>query len=450
MTWQPASRNASAATLEKSAPNTEISTAVLFCLFFSLLLWAMTYRGLYADGSHLFLRILAKHGFHHASQTRITSTFMTQLPVVLAIRFGMRSTADLAMLYTAALAIIPVSCYALSIWIARRESVLFCATIVVIVCCFYPLCFLLVGEGNVYLGLFWLAFVVLMADATQERPAFDLLILLISVAALAAYETSAFFSAILAFLTGRRAVRAGSMGMQVALSAACILYLFGVLCGSYGIIFPRDRVNETGFIDGIRNLPDNSVYLRLLAITALSALVAFLRPTALRLVLGIVLFAGIFVFAIRQLHQSGQLALGYVVYQRAQVYCALFVVVAFVFAGKPRAGTCLKNFHAGVLIPPLIAVFAIDATDTVGWNDFIARMCTELSVGNDSSQAAFFGDPATSRYGVNWTFPTMSVLLERWPNHRILMQPGYSGWQPFDPRRPPNIGAFKIGETICR
>lgn len=71
---------------------------------------------LYADGSNLLLHVIELRDFFHVSETRFTSTFMTQLPPVLAIRFGVRSTAVLAMLYTAALGIVPITCYALSIW----------------------------------------------------------------------------------------------------------------------------------------------------------------------------------------------------------------------------------------------------------------------------------------------------------------------------------------------
>lgn len=433
-------------------PTVELSTVIFLCLIFSVVLWTMAYRGLFADGSHLFLGIVSARGFHHASETRITSTFMTQLPAVLAIRLGLRSTAILAKLYTAALGGIPLICYTLSVWITRRKPVLFCATIVVIVCCFYPLSFLLVGEGNVYLGLFWLAFVILMNTTTRSSVPSDFLILLIAAAALEVYETSAFFSVILALLTARRARSAGSHIAQFVLTAATVLFVFGALCGLHGIIVPRDPGNETGFIDGIRKFAGNSVYVRLLAITLVSVLLAFTRSSALRLVLGIALFAGILIFANRQLQPSGQLALGYVIYQRAQVYCTLFIVVVCVFAATawlPRR-TQPNNFHPGILVFPLIMVFALDTVDTLRWSDFIGRMCRELSDGNAYSRAEFLADPATHRYGVTWTFPTMSVLLDKASSRTMLEQPSYTGWQPFDPRHPPQIRAFKTGETICQ
>jgi hypothetical protein len=429
-----------------------LSIVVIFCLFFSLALWTTAYRGLYADGSNLLLHVIESRNFFHVSQTRFTSTFMTQLPDVLAIRIGVRSTAALAMLYTAALGIVPVTCYALSAWIARREPLLFCATVVVVMCCLYPLSFLLVGEGNVYMGLFWLGFVILMSGYTRAVAAYDVLLFLLSIAALEVYETSALFSAILAFLTARRAGGSKSEFSQFVLSAASALFVAGALCGLSGILFPRDAANESGFTAGVRNLRENTVYLHLLAIMSLAAMASFVGKRALRLLLAAILFIGILIFVNQQFHPSGQLALGYVIYQRAQVYCTLFAVIAIVFIAALRAprGMRLKNFHAGILVPPLIAVLTVDTVDTLRWSGFIGQMCRELSAGNSNSHAEFFADSATRRYGVNWTFPTMSVLARSSRSSVMLVEPGYTGWQPFDPGRAPEISAFRVGRTICR
>jgi hypothetical protein len=427
-----------------------LSTVVLFCLCFSLLLWSAAYRGLYADGSNLLLHVIQLQYFYHVSQTRVVSTFITQLPVVLAIRFGLRSTAWLATLYTASLAIVPISCYALSIWITRREPVLFCATVIVIVCCLYPLSFLLVGEGNVYLGLFWLSFIILTSEATRGNSGCDVLLLLLSIAALEVYETSTLFSAVLALMTGWRAQASRSPFATFVLSAAAILFIFGAFCGASGIIFPRDRGNESGFSAGIRNLPHNTIYLRLLAIMFVSVATAFLQQRAVRLVLAAVLFVGIFMFANQQLHTSGHLALGYVMFQRAQVYCTLFAVVAAVLTMLLFARDWPKRFYPGMLVPPLIAVLSIDTVDTLRWTGFIGRMCEELSAASGASHAGFFAEPPTRSYGINWTFPTMSVLAGNRNSHLILVEPGFTGWQPFDPRHAPNIQEFKAAQTICR
>ncbi|MGH6876875.1 MAG: hypothetical protein ACREHV_05775, partial [Rhizomicrobium sp.] len=69
-------------------------------LIFSGCLWIWTDRSLYGDGSNLLLAIIRTRTFFHVSTTRISSTFMTQLPVVLAIGAGVRSIPLLTMLYT--------------------------------------------------------------------------------------------------------------------------------------------------------------------------------------------------------------------------------------------------------------------------------------------------------------------------------------------------------------
>jgi hypothetical protein len=436
----------------ESRTTTALSALVITCLASSLLLWSVSYRGLYADGSNLLLHSIELHNFFHVSQTRVTSTFLTQLLPVLAIRYGIRSTGTLAMLYTIGLASVPIGCYALAIWITRRQAALFCATIAVIVCCFYPLAFLLVGEGNVYLGLFWVSFAVLMNETTRESPRHGVLLLLLSAAALEVYETSAFFSVILAILAMRRAAGAKSPFLKFVLLSSSLIFLFGALCGLSGIIFPRDAANESGFAAGLRNLPHNAVYLRLTAIMAISVLTAFIEWRALRLALAIAVLVSILAFMDVQLRPSGQLALGYVIYQRSQVYCTLALIVGLVFVavGLARARERPDYFHPGILIAPLIAVFAIDTVETLRWDDFMNGLCKELVVQNSPAPAQFFADPTIRRYGVPWTFPTMSVLGRSKGSRTLLAEPGYTGWQPFDPAHPPDISPFKFGQTICR
>src|SRR5437763_1660690 len=58
----------------------------------------------------------------------------------------------------------------------------------------------------------------------------------------------------------------------------------------------------------------------------------------------------------------------------------------------------------------------------------------------------FFRRRQPADNGVNWTFPTMSVVLEGKKSRAILAEPGYT--QPFDSRHPPDIAPFKSGGTI--
>ena len=95
-------------------------------------------------------------------------------------------------------------------------------------------------------------------------------------------------------------------------------------------------------------------------------------------------------------------------------------------------------------------VFAIDTVETLRWDDFMNGLCKELVVQNSPAPAQFFADPTIRRYGVPWTFPTMSVLGRSKGSRTLLAEPGYTGWQPFDPAHPPDISPFKFGQTICR
>ena len=189
----------------------------------------------------------------------------------------------------------------------------------------------------------------------------------------------------------------------------------------------------------------------MLAIAVFSSLTAFVRWRAARFVLLGALFLAIVLFVDWRLRPGPYPALGYPMYQRAQVYCVLVVIVSLVLIGHVLSSKIKRStyFQAGALVPPLIAVLAIDTVDTVRWTGFIGRFCREMTVSSSVSHAAFFAEGPTRRYGIDWTFPTMSVVLGGQASRTILAKPGFAGWQPFDPRHPPDVRSFKVGETIC-
>jgi hypothetical protein len=310
---------------------------------------------------------------------------------------------------------------------------------------------LLVGEVNVYLGLFWLAFVILLSENARGKLSYDVLLLVISIAALAAYETSAFFSTVLALLGARRANAIASPAAKFLALVASVLFVFGAMAGLFGILLPRSRGNESGFLDGIRRISGNVVYLRLLAITAGAWLAAFVRWRWVEIGLQVGLFAATVLFVCGQLQPAGQLALGYAMYQRAQIQCPLLAVVALLLFQEfvVRNNAWRSSAYSSILVVPLIAVLTIDTVDTTRWTGFIGRFCKEIAIDNPAAHAGFFAEGPTKRYGVDWTFPTMSVVLGGKTSRAILARPGFRGWQPFDPRHVPDIHDFKAGQTIC-
>jgi hypothetical protein len=432
--------------------STIVSSCFVTALFVSGMLWVWSGRSLYGDGSNLLMTILQTKMFFHVSDTRIFSTFITQLPVVLAIAAGVRSMPALIAIYTIGMAYVPLLCHAASIWISRRDPIMFSATVFVVVVCFYPMSFLLVGEGNVYLALCWLSFVLIMTGSV-DSPYYAALLLLLSCAAIKTYETSVFFSLVLATLCAARLAFGTRNVGQLFIAPAMLLFLAGAWSGFSGAYFPRDAGNEHGFMIAVMNFWQNGTLEGILLLTLMGIASAFAPGRWLRIGMMVLTFGGAAFFVYSQMHMPALLSLGYVVYQRAQSFVILGGILTVIILSRFSPNPAVPNlqFNALALVIPFAAIVFLDAYDSIAMHGYLNSLCPVLEANGPGLDPHFFESAAARKFGWSWTFPIVSALIRPAGSRIVIVDRTYHGWVPYNPERPiPEIETFKRGGSFCK
>ena len=107
---------------------------------------------LYADGTNFFLNILDKQGFWAWDTPRLFAQFISQFPLVIAIKIGVRSLVALGNIYSLSLLLLPAL-----LWIcaalAQRKSPIFWRIFLAYSLVYVPGSLFSVGEFNLCYAL---------------------------------------------------------------------------------------------------------------------------------------------------------------------------------------------------------------------------------------------------------------------------------------------------------
>ena len=119
-----------------------------------LLVWGLaayatvTCRGLFWDGSSFLVNILDHGHFHDFYVARSHVDWVTQLPVLLLAKLGVRDTRLLATAYSMALFALPAALYHLALARVRHDAVLLGIVIAALAVVYLPTSFFIIGEYN--------------------------------------------------------------------------------------------------------------------------------------------------------------------------------------------------------------------------------------------------------------------------------------------------------------
>ena len=121
----------------------------------AIVLWALAVhnslacRGLFWDGASFLVNLLDQGHFHDFYAARAHVDWVTQAPVLLLARWGIRDTQLLAMAQSAALFALPTALYHLALTRVRRDPVLLAAVLAIVAAVYLPTSFFIIGEYNV-------------------------------------------------------------------------------------------------------------------------------------------------------------------------------------------------------------------------------------------------------------------------------------------------------------
>jgi hypothetical protein len=426
---------------------------VVLCL--SFLFQIEVHGGLYADGAHYFLHIIASGRFFNVSSYRVGATILTQWPLLLAMALHEHSIAGLAAVHSAALLAIPTGCFIATSWISRRNAIAGAANAVVICCAYYPTIFDIIGEYQILYSLFWLCAVWIILIPPRTWWSFGPLFAA-AIAMLRSYELTVVTGGLLTLACIVQALRQDAFLQRAGWSTLAVLFVLGVPLGLQGILVPRDLANEHAFAAALRGTLGDDTLLDIFGIVTMGSVAVLFRSPVVAVVTAAVAGYTAWRFAMAAVKLPGHpdlLALGYQSVQRAQVFLVLLGAFALLaIARLPEAqAVARRTWQQWPLMVPIGLVFAMHVAELCGWRDYVAAFCTELArPAGENSDAVLLARSNVRRFAWTWELPTMSVLLRRYGSDRIVSDPSYHGWQPFDPMKGvPDITRFKRSASLC-
>jgi len=158
-----------------------------------LLLWALAAvnavacRGLFWDGSAFLASLLETGTFHDFYPARAHIAWLTQAPVLLLAKAGVRDVHVLAMMFSATLFAVPAALYHVALARVRDRGALLAAMIAVVAVVYLPTSFFIIGEYNVaYASVAATVAVALTRQDTDRRD--GALMLVLGLLCIASYE----------------------------------------------------------------------------------------------------------------------------------------------------------------------------------------------------------------------------------------------------------------------
>lgn len=408
----------------------------IFCAgwFVCLAASAAVCRSLYGDGAWVVLSELANplhyndYDFH-----RSFASYITQTPLLLGERMGMRNVTAYAALYTLGIEALPAALFVFALFIARGTPTLFAVTAGAIAVFGFGVN-VVNSEANLLFALVWLSTVILALPG--RRPVLRGYVLpLIALALLRVYEGMLLAGPVLAIQSFAMARRHRGSEEQPGLTIATLAFVVATLIGFSGFVAPRDAGNASNFqANVVTYLSDPQAFL--LASALLSMASASIAQRRMRWLCLAASGAAACVFVGRMLDLHGYYAYRLYYFNRSFLVLLLPIFVGgALFATRhhaPFRGARDPRVALIAAVMPFVAVVVVDLAGSVRWMSYMRTFCGVLDDPGTASQGIEHLRHSGTVMGTRWTHPALSVLLRRQGSHAMVQNdPGE--FQPFDP-----------------
>ncbi len=206
-----------------------------------VLLWAVagwagwSLLGLYSDAAYYLTEIIAEGRFSaFDDQQRLFMIAATQIPILIALKFGVTDLKWLVPLYSFTLLAVPALFYSLALLHARHDESLLGWVVGAIALVFLPSCLFSIGEYNMPYAAVVLA-ATYLASPRPLSAREDAVLLLAAVFLLRAYETMLFLGPLLAALAFRRLSAETLQGAEAWRQRSPRLFYFAVMALPVGL-----------------------------------------------------------------------------------------------------------------------------------------------------------------------------------------------------------------------
>jgi len=421
-----------------------------------LLLWALAAwnswvcRGLFWDGASFLANIIERGTFHDFYPARAHVAWVTELPVLAAIRLGVTDTRWLAVVQSAALFALPAGLYHLALARLRDDATALAIVMAAIALVYLPTSFLIVGEYNAT----YAAAAAAMAVALSIRNRGDAILLaLLGALCLRSYEAMVYLGPLLGAAAWWSSRNSGDNIVRLLGRIAALCFVGGALVSGITMAVywhhPHFVLVRAAVLDFWQNL-QFVVPLAGLAVFAALSLVRpkWLRGSAPALVIGVtaaLLAATLFA---RQLEPQSMLYPPAHYVARTAAGCVLWVLLVVLWlhrTWRTRPPALLGELRrpeigrrlASAMLVLVLAAAVPDIALTRLWIGYLGWF-RELVVGHtgflNARELPMQAWP-NRLFAQEWTYPALSVILRSRPGDAIVLaDTAYRTDQPFDPR----------------
>jgi hypothetical protein len=434
-------------------------TVIACCAFALSVLYAIvSLRCLYADGSYQLIEALKAGGFVAIAKNRHCASCLFQLPVVAAIKLGIRNLHALQLAFG-------LGCFLqwpVTMWSCYRMAPRH-FWVIMLACAagYLNTAFMAVGEYIVADAFFWpvlfaILFVRPLTPLAAGMLVFSTMVLLFS------YESLLFLGPPLALLALWRAMRGGEKRWQSAvLFLAAILLCLAAGIALDGVLYPQSPANLGGFKRGLKwmltdpgwTLGWTFVWLALMVAVCLGRN-GFTRKyyrLELALLAGAILLWGAWpILEPDDIHPAMQ-------HEFRSIHLLVplaLLVVSLILTRRPKWLEEQRHYLIGFSSSLLLAQSLWHIAATWQWQEFVGVWRSELAsqagavslsdipwdTGSRQAQAL--------RFDWNWADPDLSIMLAPGGRVRAMILPGARpAWRPFDPLDPqalPNLQRYGV------
>ena len=412
-------------------------------------------RGLFWDGASFLANILDFHTFHDFYREREHVAWLTQAPVVLLVKFGLRDSKLLAIVYSVSLFVWPAILYHAALSRVRRRPILLAAVVAVLATVYLPTSFFIIGEYNVAYAVAVAAMAVALTGIRRRRD--GVLLCMLGALAIASYEAMVYLGPLMAaaiLWAQRNAREEGPIDDLASLLAglAALAFLASAIVATVAIVEYWDHAHFSRVRAASLDFWQNLQFVVPLLGLAVLALVSFVWPDWLRgkgpvVLLGLVaalLAATPFLRAIHPQamlfppsHYVARTAAGWLL---AAILLAMWLHVGW-RRGRPRVLAKLEQPEVGRRLAAAFAVVLIAAAVPdlalsrlwVGYLGYFRGLVTNHS-GFVRANDLPMDEWPHRLFAQSWSYPALSLLLRSGPGQGIVLaDTDYRSNQPFVP-----------------
>jgi hypothetical protein len=429
-----------------------------------LLLWALAAynsfacRGLFWDGAAFLVNVVDFRTFHDFYPARAHVGWVTQLPVLLALRLGVTDMNVLAMIQSAALFALPAGLYQLALARLRNLPVLFATVLAAIAIVYLPTSFFIIGEYNATYAAVTAAMAVLLTSDGSRRD--GAILLALGALCLRSYEAMVYLGPLLAaailwatwwrFDGRRRGVAddiARLLGTVAALAFLGGAVVSGVTMAEYWH-HPHFVQVRAAVADFWQNLQFMIPFCGLLIFAAVSLVYpSWLRGRGPVLLIGLAIALMIVLpwvrvfrpatFLFPPSHYVARTAAGCVLW-------AMLIVMWIHVAGRASSITLLARLRepavgrrlASAMTVLVLAACVPDIMLTRLWGDYLGYMRAVVlnETGLIEARTLPLQTWPQRLFSQQWSLPALSAVLRRDPaNAIVIADPHDPDEKPFDP-----------------